>query len=300
MGCYHPLTAYRTSGGAVVFSELKRFDVVDTLSLPCGRCDGCRLERSRQWAIRCMHEAQLNVHNCFLTLTYRDVNMPVGRSLLYSDFQLFMKRFRARFNRACIRFYMCGEYDEGGRPHFHACIFGFDFPDKVYFRKTPAGSKVYRSEILESLWSYGFSSVGAVTFQSAAYVARYCMAKAGGGHDDRDFAVVDSDTGECTDRVAEFNHMSLRPGIGARWFDKFAADVYPEGRVVINGAKCSPPRYYDKLYARLQPDDRERLAFARELGARSRYSDNTPERLAVKEQVTAARVSMLKRSLGRV
>jgi hypothetical protein len=27
------------------------------LKIPCGRCIGCRLEYSRQWAMRCHHEA---------------------------------------------------------------------------------------------------------------------------------------------------------------------------------------------------------------------------------------------------
>ena len=36
---------------------------------------GCRLERSRQWAVRCMHEASLYDFNSFVTLTYNDENL---------------------------------------------------------------------------------------------------------------------------------------------------------------------------------------------------------------------------------
>ena len=52
------------------------------------------------------------------------------------SFKKFMKRLRKRFKGKRIRFYMCGEYGEQfDRPHFHACIFGVDFPDKVLFLK---------------------------------------------------------------------------------------------------------------------------------------------------------------------
>ena len=43
--------------------------------LPCGRCMGCRLERSRQWALRCFHESKLYEDNCFVTLTFSDENL---------------------------------------------------------------------------------------------------------------------------------------------------------------------------------------------------------------------------------
>ena len=102
---------------------------------------------------------------------------------------------------------MCGEYGENfGRPHFHAIIFGYDFPDKKYH--TNSGDyKLYRSTELENLWtdpegqklpptisikdpkgldspqnpqSYGFSSIGECNFDTSAYVARYLMKKVGG------------------------------------------------------------------------------------------------------------------------
>ena len=90
------------------------------------------MKRSREWAIRCVHEASLNDVNCFLTLTYDDDHVPAGLSLFYPDFQAFMKRLRARFSNVRVRFYMCGEYgDNFDRPHYHALLFGFDFLDKV-------------------------------------------------------------------------------------------------------------------------------------------------------------------------
>lgn len=318
MPCYKPLTAYRCFNGSVVFDELRRYDTVKTLSLPCGKCAGCRLERSREWAMRCMHEASMYEENCYVTLTYNDANLSDNWSLDYRDFQLFMRRLRAREVGREIRFYMAGEYGEVckvcrksvefckcasfvkdlGRPHFHACLFNYDFPDKVYDRKSPSGEKLYRSGILEDLWPVGYSSVGAVTFDSAAYVARYIMKKIVGDESAKHYEFVDQVSGEVVSRRPEFNKMSLKPGIGARWLDKYEHDVFPSGRVVVRGFEGMSPRYYDKRWRQKHPLEFEQLEYEREREARLRWMDNTPERLAVKEHVKLAQIRMLKRRVN--
>lgn len=297
MPCFHPLRAFKTSSGDVVFSELRRHDVVAQLSLPCGQCVGCRLERSRQWAVRCMHEASLHDFNAFITLTYDDAHLPADGSLHYDHYQRFMKRLRKAIAPHEVRFYMCGEYGEQEfRPHFHACLFGYDFPDKKFLKNTSAGGALYTSEMLERLWPYGMSSTAAVTFASAAYVARYCMKKITGKGSEQFYRRVDPDTGEIYQLTPEFNKMSLKPGIGARWFEKFKSDVYPHDRVIVNGKEAMPPKYYDKLYDREFPDEFEFLQFARELDGRLRFPDNTDERLAIKEAVVSAGLNLFQRS----
>lgn len=185
MPCYSPLEAWRpdpvTNDKRLIFRyhPARCSSPSPDLYVPCGQCLGCRLERSRQWAVRCMHEASLYDRNCFITLTYDDDNLPADRSLHYSHFQLFMKRLRKAHGDG-IRFYMCGEYGEKkGRPHYHACLFNFNFDDLTLWQER-RGTKLYRSKSLERLWPYGFSTVGGVTFQSAAYVARYIMKKVTG------------------------------------------------------------------------------------------------------------------------
>lgn len=299
MACYHPLQAYQSADGSVVFVERQGSDVVRSLLLPCGQCIGCRLERSRQWAIRCMHEASLYDKNCFITLTYDEGHLPFGDSLVYRDFQLFLKRVRRRFSSARIRFYMCGEYgEEFGRPHFHACLFNFDFPDKVYLRRGAKGSKLYTSKLLDELWGKGLCSVGDVTFESAAYVARYVMKKVTGFRSEEHYQVVDPLTGEVFERVREFNHMSLKPGIGAPWLLKFRSDVYPTGKCVVNGRLVKPPKYYDRLEALKDGVGFEWLQFERDVEARKHRDDNTDARLAVKEEVTKARVRFYQRKIA--
>lgn len=194
---------------------------------------------------------------------------------------------------------MCGEYGEGGtrRPHYHACIFNADFPDKVYFKKSETGEKLYTSETLTRLWPHGHSTTGQVTFNSAAYVARYIMKKVTGEHAEFFYEEIDQDTGELVQLVPEFNHMSLKPGIGAGWLERYEADVYPQGKVVVRGHESRSPRYYDQRYKQLAPEIWEQLAWSRQQEGIKRHADNTPERLAVRETVAKAKIKKLKRSL---
>lgn len=293
MPCYHPLSAFRLASGAVVFVE--RGDVVASLFLPCGQCIGCRLERSRQWACRIMHECQMHSDSCFITLTYKDLSSD---SLVYLDFQKFMRRLRKEVG--AVRFFVCGEYGEDfARPHFHACIFGFGFRgDRILWKKSGGGFNVYRSALLEFLWPHGFSSVGELTFESAAYVARYVVKKVTGDKErvSRHYRKIDLDTGEIVWREREFVHMSLKPGIGAKWFERFSAEVFPLDRVIARGVPCKPPKYYDYLAKCQDAVMIEDVKFERMVRAVAR-GDNGPERLAVKELVTKARVASYRREL---
>lgn len=290
MPCYHPLTAYQTAAGDVVFVERRQHDVVKTLSLPCGQCIGCRLERSRQWAMRCMHEASLYAANSFVTLTYDDKHLPLRSVLDYPAFQKFLKRLRKSRGSERVRFYMCGEYGpENWRPHYHALLFGVRFGDETYWRKSPSGEKLYRSAELERLWPYGHCEIGRVTFESAAYVARYCVQKVTGPAACYHYRRED-EAGEYF-LPPEFNRMSLKPGIGAKFFNKWKGDIYTEDYVIVNGKECKPPRYYDKLFNRLWPTQMEEIKYRREMDALAFSADNTNERLAVKEQVARARLN---------
>jgi len=294
MVCFYPLKAWQTDDGAVVFAE--RGKVRRSLTLPCGQCRGCRLERSRQWAIRCVHEAQLHDSNAFVTLTYDNEHVPSDGSLRYVDFQRFMRKLRKRFGS--VRFYMCGEYGETTfRPHYHALLFGLDLFDKKPIGTTPSGFPLWRSPMLESIWEHGYSSFGDVTFESAAYVSRYVMKKVTGPNADEHYTRVSPHTGEIVKVTPEFTRMSLKPGIGAPWLERFASDVLTCDQVSLRGRKMKPPRYYDnklreQYWQRFEEIDLERFQKAMDMA-----DDNTPERLVVREQVLAAGLNFKRRGL---
>lgn len=245
-----------------------------------------------------MHEASLYEHNSFVTLTYNDDHSPLDGGLHHVDFQKFMKRLRSRFPSAPIRFYMCGEYGSSlNRPHFHTILFNHTFTDLSLWQISGSGSHLFRSATLESLWPFGFSSIGSVTFASAAYIARYVMAKKSGFQAVRSYDSVNTETGEVFMRRPEYNAMSLKPGIGAGWFDKYTSDVFPHDRVVYDGVESKPPRYYDKRYSRFSPDSFDAIKDKRIFDNSAQWADNTPDRLAAKEAVCKATLSKFKRSL---
>lgn len=122
------------------------------VKIPCGKCIGCRLDYSRQWANRCMLEAQYYPPDqvWFATITYNDKYVPrvmssdpdTGKqapalTLRKRDFQLWMKRLRRHFPENKIRFFAAGEYgSETLRPHYHAILFGLPLADCEPYEKS--------------------------------------------------------------------------------------------------------------------------------------------------------------------
>jgi len=288
--CYHPIGAWQRGKGAPLsFHE----PVGVHLQVPCGQCIGCRLERSRQWAVRIMHEASLHDDNCFLTLTYSDANLPSDGSLRVRDFQLFAKRLRKR--AGSFRFFHCGEYgEESSRPHYHACMFGIDFPDKRIYSES-LGNKLYESEFLDEVWGLGAVRIGSLTFESAAYVARYVLKKVTGDAAEEHYKRVDLVTGAEYSLQPEYVTMSRRPGIGREWFERFGNEVYPSDNVIARGFPSKPPRYYDSLLEAVAPDVLESVKDSRLQAAERRSWDSTPKRLKVRERVAKARVGLYAR-----
>lgn len=238
----------------------------------------------------------MHLENCFITLTYNDDNLPADRSVNVREFQLFMKRLRKRHGPG-IRFFHCGEYgEEFQRPHYHACLFGHDFFDKELWRVRD-GVSLYVSRELERLWPFGFSSIGDVTFNSAAYVARYIMKKVTGPLSEDHYEFVDPETGEIFQRRPEYTTMSRRPGIGSTWIQKYHSDAYPGDFVIMNGKKIKPPKAYDKWFEHEYPSDFRKLRAKRLANAKEHSDNNTPERLRVRKTVQEARLKLLPRNL---
>lgn len=286
MTCNYPLAAYftrdkGTSGKrGITFSRNASLTGVP-LQLPCGQCTGCRLDRSRQWATRCMHERRMHDAASFITLTYDPKRVPSGATLVKRDLQLFNKRLRESAGR--FRFYACGEYGEKGhRPHYHEILFGLDFWDKKPFKKNGRGEQLYTSELLERTWGLGFCTIGDVSFDSCAYVARYCMARVTG----------EKAAAHYGQRIPEFCLMSRRPGIGAAYYDKYGAEIVAHDSVIVNGVEVTPPRYYDGKFEAIDPAALERLKCVRRQEARKYRADNTPDRRKVREKVLVAKLNL--------
>lgn len=295
MACYHPLEAHRPEGGGKLLFGNNPDCSLGKIQIPCGRCIGCRLDRTRQWMVRCVHESQMHVNNCFITLTYDDEHLPYGGDLHYPHFQLFMKALRNRVGN--VRFYMCGEYGEQfKRPHFHACLFGYMPPDLIPFSSTRAGM-IWTSKEVDSSWTRGFASVANFSADTAAYVAGYVMKKVTGDLAESHYAKLVPETGELIVRKPEFNRMSLRPGIGRAFFDKWGVDVFPHDFCIVDGHQVKVPRYYDKLEAARIGIGFDAITHKRAIAALDNSSEGAHDRLRVREIVTRARLSRMTRTL---
>lgn len=350
MSCYHPLKAfpigltesgktdykitsyetqlvYQTKSGSWIATDIDFPPAVavafsrDFVEIPCGKCIGCRLEYSRQWANRCMLELQYHKSAYFITLTYDDIHVPrsfygdpetgeakLSLTLRKRDFQLFMKRLRKRFPDSQLRFFAAGEYgSKTFRPHYHAIIFGLELPDlKVY--KQSNGFVYYNSQILQDAWSIvtpagreplGFAVAANVTWETCAYTARYVMKKLNGAEAQfyTDFNLE-----------PEFSLMSRKPGIARQYYDEHMNDIYKHDEILIStdkgGRKFKPPRYYDALFDLDQPDQLAEIKEARQRAAEaaqklklSKTNLSYLQMLEVEERSKSDKIKRLERKL---
>ena len=270
--------------------------------------------------------------NCFVTLTYDEKHLPKDGSLCLEHVQLFLKRLR--FGSAFpLRYFLCGEYGEKtSRPHYHICLFGTDFKqanpaesDNKYhvtpsgektpypvtnseitqplwkpFSTTKAGHQLYTADRLTETWGMGHAIIGDLNFESAAYVARYCLKKAElAGREDtlekrkkayakwlngRKAEFVQMSRGRCPDRKGEdptHEHSVTCGGIGSHWFRKYSTDVYPSDSVVMRGREMLPPPAYDRLLEQVDPALFERIKKQRAKAAKkfALSEDSTSRRL---------------------
>lgn len=317
--CYKPLKALITpskTGGknSLTFAKRGYFSLgmptgASPIPIPCGRCTGCRLERSRQWAIRLMKEFKLHDRSSFLTLTYHPDHTPRlsnGRpTLVLEDIQLFLKKIRRHFSPHPLRFFQCGEYGcdnpncgnpyckHTALPHHHVILFGEDFcKDRYRIEDTRTGFPQWMSPLLTEKWGLGRATISEVSFESAAYVARYALKKITGKPSAKHYG----------GRKPEFVTMSRRPGIASGYFDEFKNDLYPHDEIIpdVGRPASLPPRYFDKLLEKVDPVLYQQVKKNRAEENLDYFSDpnSTDTRLATRERVKKALIkTCLKRDL---
>lgn len=270
----------------------------------CGQCMECRLAYSREWAIRISNEARCHEKSSFITLTYDQQNLPRHGQLVKSDLQKFFKRLRKAGYR--FRYVAAGEYgDTSRRPHFHTCLFGVDFAhDRVELGCGAGGSTIYCSATLARIWGKGSITqqvIGSLTFESAAYVARYITKRVSGIGASPLPLAIDPDTGDCVMPNPEF--LLCSKGIGKSWFHTyFMSDVFPHARCITDQGTPAPvPRYYKKLLKDighdLSLDMQFRTSQNMEANSVKFHNENLPERRAARSQYAQSRNSIFKRNL---
>uniref|UniRef100_A0AAU8B0E5 Replication initiator protein n=1 Tax=Dulem virus 154 TaxID=3145631 RepID=A0AAU8B0E5_9VIRU len=239
--------------------------------IPCGKCIGCRLEYSRQWANRCLLELQYHKSAYFVTLTYDDLHAPEtwygdpdtgeakrAYTLRKRDFQLFMKRLRKQTGQE-LRYFAAGEYgSKTFRPHYHAIIYGLELNDLEFYKVSELGFNYYNSPLVNRAWScynkdkrsitpLGFAVVAEVTWETCAYTARYTAKKNN---------TEGEDYFQSMNLEPPFTLMSRRPGIGAQYFEdhpELFEHAYINVATEKGGRKFRSPKYFFNLLERENP-----------------------------------------------
>lgn len=224
-------------------------------------------------------------------------------SLDSRDLTLFLKRLR-RFlsyhHDVQVRFYAVGEYGSlKHRPHYHIIVFGLHLDDLYEIGRNKAGRMLHSSKIIEKLWPYGRVEVDKLTWESAAYTARYTVKKLGKAETDfyKEFNIV-----------PEFSRMSLKPGIGQKYFDENAKTIYEYDKIHISTSSgvrtVKPPRFYDQKYDDIYPTgmkdvkaNRKEIARQHVRAKLQNYSGSYFELLEAEERAFKARTKSLRREL---
>jgi hypothetical protein len=214
-------------------------DMGDALAMhdgyPCGQCIACRINRTSEWARRCMHELHYHKDAVFLTLTYD--NQILGKDMQNESIspeilQAYWKEIRNELRNmgTCkqlgvphnqkIKYFACGEYGgQFGRPHYHAIVYGLG---------------VRHKEFLSSLWGYGFVTAGTVTLTRCRYVASYVIDKVSGVRAKEMYG----------DRTPPFVRVSQ--GLGRKWCEEHASQLRRDMYISEKGNHVQIPRYYRK------------------------------------------------------
>lgn len=338
MSCFHPLHAFKigiTANGKdkykITSGDIERIEHIvngkvalgvwntNYIEVPCGKCIGCRLDYSRQWANRCMLEARQYEHNAFITLTYEDTaltfndgaNRKTGEvmkvpTLVPEELTKFMKDLRRyykyHYGEENIRFYACGEYgSKNDRPHFHIIAFNINVRDKEYLFTNKSHDKIYTSEIIRNIWGKGHVTIGEVTWNSAAYTARYVMKKIKGKDAKKYYEILGV--------APEFTRMSRRQGIAREYYEQNKEKIFELDEIILANKKgvaqkIKPCKYYDNLYDIENHEFMKALKQRRKLEAEytlavqlGKTDLTKQEYMELKERKKISQVEKLKRAL---
>lgn len=232
----------------------------EVVTIPCGWCINCRIDKRNQWENRCLYEQKKHTTSTFLTLTYDNIgiipNLVKDRennlrsTLNYDDLSRFIQRLRKKIKydnpkndniliQHDFSYIAVGEYGGNGqlfdRCHFHILFFGLDF----------SLHKLYQEE-----WGKGFVYSLPLLNGGIRYVLKY-MDKQINGSDAKD--------------IYDYNNIKRPKMITSKSFgsELFLSDKNYNFAKKHNWCylgknnKLIPyPKYYkDKVMAQSKPDD---------------------------------------------
>lgn len=302
MSCTNPKTAWQQKFSCLVTRKMHKpifrkpssytinLGLWRELKLPCCRCPSCRLEYSRQWALRGVCELQMHERSSFVTLTYAPKHLPKSGSLIKRHYQKFFKRLRKHGYK--FTYMVAGEYGTRlGRPHYHVIFFGEDFKQGAESAPFLQSEKfpLWQNKKLTKLWGKGHVVCGFVSIASIRYVASYITNRVYGSEQ-----ALKSHYG---DKIPEFMQPSLKPAIGLRWIEKFHTDVFPSDEFIYDGLKMKPPKYFFNWLKKKNPSLALDISEKRAIFMESNKDKFTLERAIAREEIMLSRFKNKMRAL---
>lgn len=317
-------TIYKPSDDYRELEKMHDFGTYKHDIIPCGKCIGCRLEYSREWANRGYLESKLWEQNYFVTLTYDEEHLPMMEevedengftytndgewkgTLKPKDLHDFMHDLRQHMKREYkqdgIRFMACGEYgEEGERPHYHLILFNLNLPTETFFEPRIINKNTYfRNTIIEKCWKKGISNISEADWNNIAYTARYITKKINGKESSEHYAMMGQEK--------EFFRVSRMPGIGEGYYQQHKEEIYARDEIIIKNTTgtiaTKPPKYFDKLYEEEEPEKfkkikekRKRLAKRSEIFKDETFSTGRLEHLEIEERTKEEKTQKLIRAI---
>lgn len=189
-----------------------------TTPFPCGHCGPCRKNRARVWQTRLLLENLMNERSTFVTITYKEDDLPKDGSVHKQEMQNFVKRLRYFMPERKFKYYIVGEYgSKSMRPHYHGLFFGIDGFDASEFMKA---------------WPKGYLYFGLVNKKTVNYITHYItkfMTKKGD-------KILNG-------KNCEFMLCSKRPPIGSEFIVQMAKKIKGERTEFINEVKIGKVGY---------------------------------------------------------
>lgn len=276
-----------------VWYDKNRFDFIHRrlYPLPCGYCQGCKIDRTATWFHRLTAEF-VSRPSAFLTCTYDDYHLSYRPGSLrptveQTRFQHSVTSFRLKLRSYSslpkgvsrdFKVFAVSEYgDKTFRPHVHALIFGIDW--------------LQGKNLLKHFWTAGHCDVRPIMKGGIRYVLKYLETACSPAY--RDYLYFDVGVD------APFTYISR--GIGSSFYYAHASDIASLGMIKLGSRFIPVPAYWKNKMLTYSKENLSRIDvnrrsyqlycadFARNLGFNS-YDDYMRQARVAAELNNAARL----------
>lgn len=242
------------------------------MSVPCSRCAACLSRKREEWSFRLKQQLKVSTSCIFITLTYKEENLPINENGVASvnkrDVQLFFKRLRKNSNQKELKYYLSSEYGtKTFRPHYHIVLFD-----------------LINTDLILTSWGLGNIKVDKINDARISYTTKYCITKS------------KIPKGATTPFSLQSKNLGLNYVEKKKhWHEQDIKRMYCTND---NGTKIAMPRYYkEKIYTEF---DRENFSYymnnrVNKITARKKCEHEKTQKKSYYEYTTEQKLEYIKK-----